>query len=663
MTWTPIEWQDNGKWRNWVRDRNNDFVDDLIETKKGEVKIIVDLNQCISNPANSKIVKYLKTLGDVTYMGKYLSFVVVTGVDATRCVDIANQPEVAMVELATKGKWLGDNLKAAKVESSNTYQGKTLQDSFGWPGNLNGNGINIALLDSGVGPAYDPHFKFGYNALTDTEENPAPNPNPNSDHATWMASWIWNAGGIAPQAGLIDIKVGQDAPDAADVAKGLEKVYEKQSDWNINIVSLACSLGLSTGDSTVEKLIDLLSGRGVVVVAAAGSNVLDSSVESPGSANWAICTSAADIHGTVDRADDTATYVKGPRYDDGAKLESLKPEVVLPTGEAGTAISTSIATTLTSGVAALILQNTPDLKNSDNKAVGSVKDLLIRSAEAKGNPDTNTAYPQAQATWNKYWGFGEVDAYTGFQYLSGKIAEGRTDLTFKGFDNSTHPSSPWYYSHAIETQSERQGLNIAGGVADKVFARVFNKGTTQDAHNVRVSFGFYPFTAGIPSFYHIGSKIVPTIQANSDIEVAMDWTPPILPAGSEHGCILVSIDYGLDTDFSNMSNFAQKNVQVKSTSSPAIFNFRVENTLPTEARIDLKISTRQRDWKIKLSQTSLLMTDDKCAQAVRATVEPPANAKPGTEALFFITAYATSKGKEKSREIGGVALKARFERK
>ena len=113
--WTPVEWQDGGKLKNWVQDQNGNFVADLIEAQTGKVDIIVDLNGCIGEPAKSEIVNYLNTLGDVVYVGKYVSFVIVKGVEVNRTADIARQPEVAMVELATTDKWLGDNFRASRV--------------------------------------------------------------------------------------------------------------------------------------------------------------------------------------------------------------------------------------------------------------------------------------------------------------------------------------------------------------------------------------------------------------------------------------------------------------------------------------------------------------------------------------------------------------------
>jgi hypothetical protein len=510
--WTPVEWQDDGKLKDWVRDKNGNFVDDLIEAQTGKVDIIVDLNGCIGEPANSEIVKYLNTLGDVVYVGKYVSFIIVKGVEGDRCVDIANRPEVAMVELATTDKWLGDNFRASKVETSAMYHPNTLQDFafFGsWPGAISGKGINITFLDTGANSIYDPYVTHGYDAINDIETNPGPEA-PTDDHASWMANWVFGLGGIAPQAGLVDIKVGDaSGADSAAVMRALEKVYEKQRDWGINVVVMMFGGSASLdGRETRQQLIDLLSGQGIVVVASTGDNINNAPVTGTGAATRAIGVSAANIMNTVDRGDDVAPYVRGPRMDDGDMdlLDELKPEVIMPTGESDTRVSNSIATAMTSGLVALILEANSGMRNFDNKASGSVKDLLIRSAEPKGTADTTVAYPRSTPTWDQYWGFGEIDAFEVFQYLSGQVETGRTDLTFMGFDNTAHPSSPWYYSHAVETQSERDGRNIEAGVPDRIFARVYNNGS-QDAHNVRVSFGFYPFTAGIPKFYDIRSVV------------------------------------------------------------------------------------------------------------------------------------------------------------
>lgn len=376
--------------------------------------------------------------------------------------------------------------------------------------------------------------------------------------------------------------------------------------------------------------------------------------------------SAADLNCTVNRGDDSAPTAKGPRVDSvpGTKLilGQHKPELVIPTGTddpncSGPGALNSPAAALTSGLAALVLQHTTDLSDFDNKAAGSVKDLLIRTAEPKGTPYADAAdYPGSTGTWAQYWGFGEISAHEAFRHLSGQVASGRTDLTFIGFDGTPHPSTPWYFSHAVETQSERDGKNITAGVADTIYANIRNA-SQENAQRVRVNFGFYPFTGGASKFYDIGSTVV-DFPNSSDKVVSMNWTPPALQVNELHGCILVTIDYGYDTSFAKGSNFAQKNVRVKKTSSPAVFEFRVENPLPANARIDLTATSSNPNWSLTLSDTSFNVTVTDCAKIVTATAQPPSGARQGEEALFFVTVTATKLGTEESVEVGGVALRA-----
>jgi hypothetical protein len=669
--WTPIEWQNNGKLRNWVRDRNSNFVDDLIETRTGQVDIVVDLNHCIGDPAAAGIVQYLNTLGDVTYVGKYLSFIIVVGVQASRTHDIAKRPEVAMVELALPVKWNADNLQAAKVQNSGAYGQNTLQGKFGWSGTLNGKGINIAILDQGIDATYT--AKYGYDAINDVETDPAPN---SGDwHGTNMAGFALGPGGMAPQAGLIDIKVGTSASSVNEakgyIQKAFEKILEKHRDWGISVVSMSFSTEVSDGKDTLSQLANLLSSQGIVVVGSAGSDSAASPVEAPAAASLAIAVNAADLNCTVDRNDDTAPFVKGPRsdYTPGKTLTlgQHKPDLTMPTGTTnescpGPGAYNSPASALTAGLVALILQQNSELRDFNNRASGSVKDLLVRSAESKGQPYSGAlSYPDSTATWTQYWGFGEIDAFNAFQHLTGEDSAQRTDLTFKGFDNSTHPSSPWYFSKSVETLSERNGTNIRANVPDKIFARIYNNGS-ENAQRVKVNFSFYPFAAGTIKFHDIGSVLV-DIAKYQEKEVSIDWTPPELSAGQEHGCIQVTIDYGYDSNFSGMSNFAQKNVQVKQTASPAIFHFSVGNPLPGDALINLKVTTDYPNWTVKLSQGNFMLSRYDCPKTIQATVEPPAGVAKGAEALFFVTAYATELGKEQAVDIGGVALKARFEGK
>ena len=655
--WTPAEWKDNGKLRSWVRDRNDNFVDDLIEAGPDQQTVIVDLNQCPGALENSAILRYLNTVGDVVHVGTYLTFVIVTGVDVAEALDIAKRPEVAMVERALPVRWSAQNLQAALVEKG-LYSPNTLEDQFGWPSMLSGQGVHLAIMDNGVDNGAYPAVA-GFDATTGVETDPAPG----LKHGTQMAGFALGPGGMARQAGLVDIKV-DDTPKA--LAAGFEKLIEKQKDWGINVVSFSGSIAVDDGKGAYSQLANILAGRGVVFVASPGGDTAGSLVEAPAAGSGVLAAGTAELNCTVPRGDDQAPYTKGPRVDyvtGPMTLGQHKPEVIMPTGSesnncTGPGPSNSASTALTAGLAALILQQDKELARAENKASGSVRDLLIRSAEPKGTPFAGAAsYPNASPSWAQYWGFGEIDAHAAFRHLTAADPAGRTDLTFLGFDGSTHPGSPYYVSKAVETLSERSGKSITAGVPEKIFARLLNNGP-EDAKRVRVNFGFYEFTGGIPKFYDIGTKIV-DIAKGKDQEVAIDWVPPALPQGQEHGCILVSIDYGYDSKFADKSNFAQKNIQVATTASPAIFEFGVANPLAGEATIELEVSSEAKGWKVELAEVATAVSGGNCRRAVRATVEPPTGAAPGTEALFLVTIYAKPLGREEREEVGGVGLKVR----
>ena len=663
--WTPVEWKENGRMQDWIRDRNHDYVDDLIDGERGPVTIIVDLNQCVGNIEESEIVRFLETVGNIEYIGKFLSFIIVSEVDVADVPRIASRPEVAMVELAVRGSWTGVNFQAAKIQTSMEYSGQNLQDMFGWSSVVNGDGVIIAFADTGVSHEAEAEYAIsvagGYDGFTGTVGNPEPTVTAEGYyHADDMSSWVFSPGAISPGARLFDIKIGtmDDDVDPAAEARAFEAIYGQNDVWNINILTLMYSLEITDGKEARSQLLNLLVSKGIVIVAGSGDNTAGSSVTYPGVASQVIAVSAADVKGTIDRDNDEPAFVVGPVTGGAAgRLESLKPELIIPTGEEDTPVSNSIATAQAAGLTALILQSNLGFMNPENRAVGSVKDLLLRTAEEKGIPDTGIIYPQVSPSWNRSWGFGEVDAFETFNYRMPGQAE-LTDLTFLGFDGSSPPYDPYYYSYAIETQSERNGINIQSDVPDRIFARVYNNGT-HTARSIRVNFGFYPFTAGIPTFYDIGSQIIPELESGDNTVVSMDWVPPDMPDGEDHGCLFLSIDYGFDNRFSEGSNFAQKNVRVSNTGSPALFTFRVENTLPSRARIHLDVTPKDTGWGVSLSDNDFEMDPEDCARSITVKTSPPGGINPGTETLFFITAYATAQGTDKPVDIGGVALKAR----
>jgi hypothetical protein len=737
--WTPIHWQNQGRWRNWVRDRNNNFVDDEIEKKKPQsmVNIIVDLNRCPGDPVSGNLVNYLRSKSDSkqVYVGKYLSFVAVKAVKVKDCYDIAQRPEVAMVELDLPMKWCDTDRQTMKVEDSDPAKGgyadnlSKLPAPWTWPTapngkGLNGEGVSIAILDSAIDTTIDElkgACQHGYDTFHDT---PGDDVIPKLDvvkdskgnnlftvgqqHGTWMARFALGRPastgdfGIAPKAGLVSVKVLKAVLGTSggkeyvqpfggnhELMEGLEWVIEHAQALNIRVVNISSNVTFTAppgeppfkndGLDSLSQAVNRVVAAGIVVVTTAGNlSQGDTVIKPPGTASWAITVAAADHNGQVDRTKAVpGDSVSGPlSVEVPQPLDNMKPEITAPSQ-----FGTSRAAARISGLLALLLQMDPNLNP------GSLKDLLIRTAEPRGTPTTNPKltkqpYPDPKkVTWNEQWGFGYVDAFK----AANALYQPRTaDLTFKPFDNDPDPFPNPIQIQRQDPANPQNWINtevVKPEAQHKINVRIWNKkGNPVD--NVRVNFAFYWFTAGntikdnwnSPQWYSIASYCIPSSLAAGATpqDVSVPWTapkiPPELGIDPAHGCVHVSIDYGFDMDYSN--NFAQHNVQVSNVlpgSAPtARFAFRLENPLPGEADITLNVDNRHPDWKVDLKQTTFKMKPHTCAQIVKATVTPPPGVKPGTEAWFFITPVATpippgdrpTPVKPKRVELSGVILKA-----
>jgi|GEM_PF-4974185 len=675
--WTPLAWQNDGKHRNWPRDADGDFVEDAIDQSSDEkVTVIVELNGCY-HPRESKLYGFLDSLGVVRYVGKYLTFVIVSDLPANRAADIAARPEVAMVELAAQPVMLDQGRRAMQVEQSTAYT-ESLEADLDWPGTVNGGGVNIAILDSGVDdsdPELAGRYLAGADCTTRWDECSLTNPVDEIGHGTFMAKLALGNGdaGIAPGARLVDIRAGGATGGLpGGLQRALELVYERKGrdDWNIGVVNVSMGqtiAGAALGDDGTDvtaQLVNLLQGHGVVVVAGAGFNgderisedelLCDSydcaTITAPGSASRAITVAGADPNGTDNRDNDTTPYAaSGPRDsdEDDDQLDELKPDLTAPTAYGG-----SNAVARTSGVAALIKQVVPEMPP------GSLADLLVRTAEVKvaaADADTTERYPHDEPSWHSKWGFGQLNAYQALVHRQEPSL--LTDLTFQDLYATDQPT-PWYDSLAISTERLDAGLSLESGESDVIRVGIRNAGQVE-ARRVRIRYGFYPFTAGIPAFQDIGTQVI-DLGAGESTVLEYPWTPPDMPFGEEHGCLRVEIDYGLDSEYGDRSNVAQKNVRVGSTGSPALFSFRVQNPLPYPATIRLEPVEKHEGWTLALSQDTFRMEPGDCAGIVEARVDAGTGVSPGSEVTYHIRAVAIPLDSSKQKqpvEVGGVALR------
>jgi serine protease AprX len=139
--------------------------------------------------------------------------------------------------------------------------------------------------------------------------------------------------GTAPQAGIVSVKVSDDAGVASvmDVIAGLQFVVDHRADYGIRVanLSLGSELALPYKIDPLDAAVEAAWFHGVVVVAAAGNRGTASDAVSYAPANdpYAITVGAVDDRGTKMPADDRlAPWSSRGRTQDGV----AKPDLVAP---------------------------------------------------------------------------------------------------------------------------------------------------------------------------------------------------------------------------------------------------------------------------------------------------------------------------------------------
>jgi serine protease AprX len=293
---------------------------------------------------------------------------------------------------------------------------------------LDGAGIGVAVLDTGVAP--HPDLVTPTNRITGWVDlvNGRRSPYDDSGHGTHVAGIIAGNGasaagsrrdlrGIAPRANIIGVKVlDQDTQgQTSTVIAGLDWCLRNRSRYKIRVVNL--SLGQPVQETyaldPLCRAVEKLCAAGLVVVVSAGnegrvdpqradSGTRYGSISSPGNDPWVITVGASRSNYTPSPADDEmATYSsRGPTLVD----HFVKPDLVAPGNHVLSLLSegqvsaafpqavitagpsrfldlsgTSMAAPVVSGAVALMLQAAPRLDPD------TVKTRLMLSARKRWN--------------------------------------------------------------------------------------------------------------------------------------------------------------------------------------------------------------------------------------------------------------------------------------
>ena len=365
-----------------------------------------------------------------------------------------------------------------------------------WKDGFTGDGVGVALIDSGVAPV--PGLLTRGKVVNGVDlsfesQSPYLRHLDTFGHGTHMAGIIagqdsempsWNRGrgstpflGMAPDSHIINVKVSdaKGATDVSQVIAAIDWVVQHRNDRGLNIRVLNLSFGT---DGVQDYRLDPLSyaaevawRKGIVVVAAAGNGGYGSSkLNNPAYDPYVLAVGAADGNGTYAFADDTVPSFSSCgdalRHPDlvapGKSVASLRSfyssaDLLYPSGRVGTRFfrgtGTSQAAAVVSGAAALLLEQRPGLTPDQVKA------LLTSTANKLPGPSTacqgagmidlkrvrTAPTPQAVQNHPTSTGLGSLDAARGSASLShdGVVLEGEVDIFGNPWDAKSWSAKSW----------------------------------------------------------------------------------------------------------------------------------------------------------------------------------------------------------------------------
>lgn len=314
----------------------------------------------------------------------------------------------------------------------------TVKADMLWHKGYAGEGVTVAILDSGIYPHPDlvqPTNRIL--AFLDFLKPELSTPYDDNGHGTHCAAAATGNGfssagkyaGPASKANLVALKVldKQGSGKTSQAIQALEWCLENKNKYNIRVISL--SLGYKASESYRDDLFCQAVGKvweeGIVVCTAAGNEGPEErTVYSPGIHPDIITVGASNDKGTPDSADDEVADFssRGPTPDG-----LTKPDVLVPGNEIISARAkgsyldktmdnsvieewylalsgTSMATPICAGIAAQLLEADPTLTPPE------IKEILTKSCFKITSADANSQ------------GSGCIDALSAFTLLKARFS-------------------------------------------------------------------------------------------------------------------------------------------------------------------------------------------------------------------------------------------------
>ena len=379
---------------------------------------------------------------------------------------LAKRPDVWKIELDEVVSIIGQSeTSSAEIEASTTPQNTTSANAWGvdkieapavWQQGINGKGITVAVVDTGIDATHPDLDDLDDNANTNDPKvvgwidyvNSQSSPYDDHGHGTHVSGTISGTGangvqtGVAPGTQLIVAKVfdAYGSGYLSDCILGFEWAVNN----NARIISF--SGGSSSHVSAFTTTINNVVAAGVIPVIAAGNSGSGSStITCPGDEINSFTVGATDSSDVIAYFSsrgpvtlDGQTYVKPDFSAPGVAVTST-----LPGGGYEAWSGTSMATPHVSGTVALMLEKTPTLKPSD------VKQKLESTAVDLGSVGKDNDY-----------GSGRINALKAVFPISIPVAKfsatptsGKAPLTVAFTDKSTGTPTKWKWTFGDGTTS------------------------------------------------------------------------------------------------------------------------------------------------------------------------------------------------------------------
>lgn len=300
----------------------------------------------------------------------------------------------APVASANEDLVAGQGRKTDPADANHYLQTLRYTELPGGPAHFTGQGVGVAVVDSGV--STDQDFanltRIGsFNANSRT-------PNDVYGHGTHVAGIIAGSGiasggavrGLAPGVNLISVKISDETGMAyeSDTLEALQWIYQHRAEYNIRVVNLSINTAQEASYhlSPLDAGVEFLWFNGIVVVASSGNRSTTDAAHAvttaPANDPYIITVGATDEGGTGARADDILApytayghtvdgYLKPEIAAPGSRIYSVLsgqshwakayPDRMSPSGEYFRLSGTSMAAPMVAGAAALLLAAEPSL--------------------------------------------------------------------------------------------------------------------------------------------------------------------------------------------------------------------------------------------------------------------------------------------------------------